>query len=35
MSAVAFGPRTAGRPTHTIGTPLVLSTVIMSSIFLL
>ena len=35
MSAVAFGPRTAGKPTQTTGTPLVFSTAIMSSIFLL
>ena len=34
MSDVPFGPRIAGRPTHSTGTPLVLSTPIISSIFL-
>ena len=34
MSEVPLGPRIAGRPTHTTGTPLDLSTPIISSIFL-
>ena len=34
MSAVAFGPRIAGRPTHSTGTPLDFRTPIISSIFL-
>ena len=35
MSEVALVPRTAGRPTHSTGTPLAFSTPIISSIFLL
>ena len=35
MSAVPFWPRIAGRPTHNTGTPLLFSTPIISSIFLL
>src|SRR5579862_2219843 len=33
VSAVALGPRTTGRPTHSTGTPLDLSTPIVCSIF--
>ena len=31
MSLVDFGPRSAGNPTHSTGTPLVLSAAIMAS----